>query len=50
VPLRWIAILYGRIKADLAATSGIHSAADAIKMLMEADVTMLCSYIGQRNR
>ena len=44
LPLRWIAILYGRIKADLAATSGIHTAKDAIKMLMVgADVTMLCS-------
>jgi len=44
LPLRWIAILYGRIKADLAATSGIHCAADALKMLMVgADVTMLCS-------
>ena len=44
LPLRWLAILYGRIKADLAATSGIHTAEDAIKMLMVgADVTMLCS-------
>jgi dihydroorotate dehydrogenase (fumarate) len=46
LPLRWIAILYGRIKADLAATGGIHSAEDAIKMLMVgADVTMLCSVL-----
>jgi dihydroorotate dehydrogenase (fumarate) len=46
LPLRWIAILYGRIKADLAATSGIHSAEDALKMLMVgADVTMLCSVL-----
>jgi len=44
LPLRWIAILHGRIEASLAATSGIHSAEDAIKMLMAgADVTMLCS-------
>jgi dihydroorotate dehydrogenase (fumarate) len=44
LPLRWIAILFGRIKADLAATGGIHSAQDAIKMLMAgARVTMLCS-------
>jgi dihydroorotate dehydrogenase (fumarate) len=34
LPLRWIAILYGKIKADLAATSGIHSAEDVIKMMM----------------
>lgn len=46
LPLRWLAILYGRIKADLAATSGIHSAQDVIKMLMVgADVTMLCSVL-----
>jgi dihydroorotate dehydrogenase (fumarate) len=46
LPLRWIAILYGRIKADLAATSGIHGAADVLKMLMVgADVTMLCSVL-----
>ena len=46
LPLRWIAILRGWIKADLAATSGIHRAADVIKMLMAgADVTMLCSIL-----
>jgi dihydroorotate dehydrogenase (fumarate) len=44
LPLRWIAMLYGRIHANLAATSGIHTAQDAIKMLMVgANVTMLCS-------
>jgi dihydroorotate dehydrogenase (fumarate) len=44
LPLRWIAILYGRIKADMAATSGIHTAEDVIKMLMVgAKVTMMCS-------
>ncbi len=44
VPLRWIALLYGKLQASLAATSGIHRATDAIKMLMAgADVTQLCS-------
>jgi dihydroorotate dehydrogenase (fumarate) len=44
VPLRWIALLYGKTKANLAATSGIHRASDVLKMLMAgADVTMLCS-------
>jgi dihydroorotate dehydrogenase (fumarate) len=44
LPLRWIAILHKRIKASLAATSGIHTAHDVLKMLMAgADVTMLCS-------
>jgi dihydroorotate dehydrogenase (fumarate) len=46
LPLRWIAILYGRVKASLAATSGIHTAHDALKILMAgADVTMLCSVL-----
>jgi len=46
LPMRWIAILYGRIKADLAATSGIHTAQDVIKMLLAgASVTMLCSVL-----
>ncbi len=44
LPLTWIGILYARVKASLAATSGIHSHEDAIKMLMVgADVTMMCS-------
>jgi len=44
LPLRWVAILYGRISADLAATSGVHGAADAIKLLMAgAKVTMMAS-------
>lgn len=44
LPLTWIAILYGRIRADIAATSGIHTAKDVIKMLMVgANITMLCS-------
>lgn len=44
LPLRWIAILYGHVKASLAATSGIYDAEDVIKMLMVgADVTMMCS-------
>ncbi|MBI5347737.1 MAG: dihydroorotate dehydrogenase-like protein [Chloroflexi bacterium] len=44
LPLRWIAILYGRLKADLAATSGIHNAQDVLKMIMAgATVTMMAS-------
>ena len=34
LPLRWIAILYGRVQADLALSSGVHSAGDMIKALM----------------
>lgn len=49
LPMRWIAILSGRIGADLAATSGIHTAEDALKMLMVgAKVTMVCSALLQR--
>jgi dihydroorotate dehydrogenase (fumarate) len=48
IPLRWIAILCGRIQADLAATSGIHTAQDVAKMLMAgASVTMMCSALLQ---
>jgi dihydroorotate dehydrogenase (fumarate) len=46
LPLRWIAILHNRVRASLAATSGIHRASDVLKMLMAgADVTMLCSTV-----
>ena len=44
LPMRWIAILHGKVKASLAATTGIHTGADAAKMVLAgADVTMLCS-------
>jgi dihydroorotate dehydrogenase (fumarate) len=46
VPLRWVALLFDRVRASLAATSGIHRASDVLKMLMAgADVTMLCSVL-----
>ncbi len=46
LPLRWIAILYGRVKANLAATTGVHTADDVIKLLMAgADATMLASAV-----
>jgi dihydroorotate dehydrogenase (fumarate) len=46
LPLRWIALLHNRLRASLAATSGIHRASDVLKMLMAgADVTLLCSTI-----
>ncbi|MDJ0632737.1 MAG: dihydroorotate dehydrogenase-like protein [Xenococcaceae cyanobacterium MO_188.B29] len=46
LPMRWIAILYGRLKVDLAATSGIHKAEDVLKMLMAgANITMLVSVL-----
>jgi dihydroorotate dehydrogenase (fumarate) len=44
LPMRWIGVLYGKVKASLAATSGIHTAEDVLKLTMVgADVTMMCS-------
>ena len=44
LPLRWIAMLYGRLRADLALTSGVHTAEDVIKGVMAgASVTMTTS-------
>jgi dihydroorotate dehydrogenase (fumarate) len=44
LPLRWIAILYGRVQADFALTSGVHTAADVIKAMMAgASVAMVAS-------
>jgi dihydroorotate dehydrogenase (fumarate) len=44
LPLHWIGILYGKIRPNLAATSGVYQAHDVIKLVMAgADVTMLCS-------
>lgn len=34
LPLRWIALLYGRIKADLAITTGVHTGEDAVRALL----------------
>jgi dihydroorotate dehydrogenase (fumarate) len=44
LPLRWIAILHKKVKADLAASTGVHTAEDVLKLTMAgADVTMMCS-------
>ena len=44
LPLRWIAILYERTNANLAATSGIYTAEDVIKLVMAgANVTQMLS-------
>jgi dihydroorotate dehydrogenase (fumarate) len=48
LPLRWVAILFGRVDADLAITSGIHTSQDVIKGLMAgANVTMMASELLQ---
>ncbi len=44
LPLRWIAILHGRLKADLALTGGVHTEYDVLKAMMAgAKVAMLTS-------
>ena len=49
VPLRWIAILHGRVDASLAATGGIHDAAGLLKVLLAgADVGMIASVLYQK--
>jgi dihydroorotate dehydrogenase (fumarate) len=46
LPLRWVAILYGRIKASLALTTGVHTPEDVLKALMAgADVANVCSVL-----
>lgn len=48
LPLRWVAILYGRLLADLAVTTGIHTSQDVLKALMAgAKVTMMASELLQ---
>ncbi|MGB8213175.1 MAG: dihydroorotate dehydrogenase-like protein [Anaerolineales bacterium] len=48
LPLRWTAILYGRIQADLAITSGIHTYEDVLKAMMAgASVSMMTSELLQ---
>lgn len=48
LPLRWIALLYGRVDADLALTSGVHGVQDVVKAVMAgANVTMLASELLQ---
>ena len=48
LPLRWIAILYGHIAADLALTTGIHTGEDALKGIAAgATVVMMASALLQ---
>ena len=46
LPLTWIGILFGRVKANLAGSGGVHTADDVVKLLLAgADVTMVCSVL-----
>jgi len=48
LPLRWVAILYGRVPLDFAITSGVHTHEDVLKGLMAgAKVTMMTSELLQ---
>lgn len=46
LPLRWIAMLRPHLKGSIAATTGIHTAKDVLKMLLVgADITMMASVL-----
>ncbi len=46
LPLRWISIMYGKIHADYALTSGVHTSEDVLKAMMAgAKVAMMASNI-----
>lgn len=46
LPLRWIAILYGKVSCSLAATTGVHSATEAAKYLLAgADIVQITSVL-----
>ncbi|HKG22666.1 MAG TPA: dihydroorotate dehydrogenase-like protein, partial [Blastocatellia bacterium] len=48
LPLRWVAILYGRVAIDFAITSGVHTYQDALKAMMAgANVAMMASELLQ---
>jgi dihydroorotate dehydrogenase (fumarate) len=47
--LRWIAILRGRVRASLAATGGVHTSEDVLKLLLAgADCVMIASSLLKR--
>jgi dihydroorotate dehydrogenase (fumarate) len=44
--MRWIGLLSGKVKASLAATGGVHTHEDVVKLIMSgADIVQLCSAI-----
>ena len=48
LPLRWTAILYGRVDTDIAITSGVHTHTDVLKAMMAgANVAMITSELLQ---
>lgn len=48
LPLRWISILHGKVNADFALTSGVHTSNDVLKAMMSgAKVAMMASKLLQ---
>ena len=48
LPLRWLAILHGKLRADMAVTGGVHSSDDVLKsLLVGADAVMMASALLQ---
>ena len=46
LPLRWVSILYGKLNADFALTSGVHTYKDVLKSMMAgAKVAMMASHL-----
>lgn len=46
LPLRWISILHGKVNADFALTSGVHTHTDVLKAMMAgANVAMMASHL-----
>jgi dihydroorotate dehydrogenase (fumarate) len=49
VRLQWVAMVYGRVEADLAVTGGVHTAEDVLKCMMAgANVAMMTSALLER--
>ena len=49
LPLRWLSLLYSQVHIDLAASTGIRSGADVLKMILcGASITQVCSVLLQR--
>jgi dihydroorotate dehydrogenase (fumarate) len=49
LPLRWITMLYGKTEAELAASSGVHTGDDAVKVILAgAQVVQVCSALYQQ--
>jgi dihydroorotate dehydrogenase (fumarate) len=48
LPLRWVAMLYGRVNVDFAITSGVHTVEEVLKSMMAgAKVSMMASELLQ---